>query len=84
MIEPKFNPNDYIINRASNDMAIIRSITQKGYYHFKEYYSGMFNELRDPKNKLNDLQINYQEFWDLCNNEEKKKLDEIIKEKGGK
>lgn len=84
MIEPKFNPNDYIINRASNDMAIIHSITPKGYYHFKEYYSGMFNELRDQKNKFNDLQINYQEFWDLCNDEEKKKLDEIIKEKGGK
>ena len=44
----------------------------------------MFNELRDQKNKFNDLQINYQEFWDLCNDGEKKKLDEIIKEKGGK
>ena len=84
MIEPKFKPQDYIINRNANDMAIIDSITPKGYYHFKEYYSAMFNELRDAKNKLNDLQINYQKFWDLCTNEEKENLDEIIKEKGEK
>lgn len=84
MIEPKFKKNDYIINRTANDMAIVDSITSKGYYHFKVYYGSMFDELRDPKNKLNDLQVDYQKFWDLCTDEEKQKLDKIIKEKEGK
>jgi hypothetical protein len=79
MIEPKFKKGDYIINRNAMDMAIIDSITPKGCYHFKEYYGHMFHELKDAKNKLNDLQINYQKSWDLCTEEEKKKLDEIIK-----
>lgn len=78
-IEPIFKKGDYIINRNACDMAIIDSITPKGYYHFKEYYSAMFNELRDAKNKLNDLQINYQKFWDLCTDEEKNKLNKLIK-----
>ena len=38
----------------------------------------MFNELKDAKNPLNDLQINYQKFWDLCNDDEKNNLNEII------
>ena len=54
----------------------------KNYYHFKAYYGSMFNELKDVKNKLYDLQINYQKFFDLCTDEEKKKLDNMIKEKG--
>lgn len=83
-IEPKFSPNDYIINRSAGDMAIIDKITPKNYYHFKVYYSEMFDELRDAKNKLNDLQVNYQAFWNICNDEEKEKLNSIIKEKGGK
>jgi hypothetical protein len=44
----------------------------------------MFNELKDVKNKLYDLQVDYQKFYELCNEEEKKKMDEIIKEKGEK
>jgi hypothetical protein len=44
----------------------------------------MFNELKDVKNKLYDLQVNYQKFFELCTDEEKKKLDDIIKEKGEK
>ena len=82
-IEPKFKKDDYIINRSANDMAIVDSITPKGYYHFKAYYGGMFKEFRDVKNKMNDLQINYQKFWEPCTNEEKKQLDKLIKEKGG-
>ena len=84
MIEPKFKPNDYIINRKANDIAIIKSITTKGYYHFKKYYSNMFDEFRDATNKLNDLQIDYQKFWDFCNDEEKQKLDQKKKKKGEK
>ena len=82
MIEPKFNPGDYIINRASGDMAIVDKVTKKGYYHFKAYYGSMFKELKDVKNLNYDLQINYQKFYDLCNDDEKKKLDELIKNKG--
>jgi hypothetical protein len=42
----------------------------------------MFKELKDCKDFT--LQIHYQKFYELCNKEEKKKMDEIIKEKGGK
>ena len=80
MIEPIFKKGDYIINRASGNMAIVKGITKKGYYQFEEYYSTMFHELYDTKDKNYDLQINYQKFYDLCNEEEKKKLDDLIKE----
>ena len=78
IIVPKFKTDDYITNRTTGDLAIIKGITKKGYYQFKAYYGNMFHELKDVKNKNFDLQINYQEFYDLCNEEEKKKLDEII------
>lgn len=81
MIEPKFQKGDYIINRTCGDMGIVKGITKKGYYQFEEYYGSMFKEL---KNKGYELQINYQKFYEPCTDEEKKKLDEIIKEKGGK
>lgn len=84
MVEPKFKKGDYIINRNACDMAIVDSVTTKGYYHFKVYYGDMFKKLKDANNKLNDLQVNYQKFWDFCTEEEKKKLDDIIKEKGEK
>ena len=78
IIEPKFKPQDYIINHASGDMAIIDSLTKKGYYTFKAYYGKMFDSLKDLKNYKYELQVNYQKFWDLCTDEEKKKLDDII------
>lgn len=80
-MEPIFKPGDYIINHASEDMAIIKGITKKGYYQFEAYYCNMFDELKDVSDKKYDLQINYQKFFELCNEEEKKKLDKIIKEK---
>lgn len=83
-IEPKFKPQDYIINRASGDMAIVKGVTKKNYYQFDAYYGGIFKELKDVKNSNYDLQVNYQKFYDLCTEEEKKKLDDIIKEKGEK
>ena len=83
IVEPLFGKGDYIINPTAGDMAIVDSITKKNYYHFKVYYSAMFDEFRDAKNKLNDLQVNYQKFWSLCNDDEKQRLDELIKEKGG-
>lgn len=82
MIEPKFQKGDYIINRTCGDMAIVKGITKKGYYQFEAYYGGMFKQLKDVKDNNYDLQINYQKFYELCDENEKKKLDEIIK-KGG-
>ncbi len=88
MIEPKFQKGDYIINRRdcieNSDIGIVKGISKKGYYQFKAYYGGMFHEMKDVKNFNYDLQINYQVFYDFCTEEEKKKFDEMIKEKGGK
>ena len=77
-MEAIFKPGDYIINRASGDIAIIDKITKKNYYHFKEYYGSMFHELKDTKNPLYDLQVDYQKLFDLCTDEEKKAFDELI------
>jgi hypothetical protein len=79
VIEPKFNKGDYIINHSSKDMAIVKGVTKKGYYQFEEYYSGMSKQLKDLKNMTFELQVNYQKFFELCNDEEKEKLNEIIK-----
>lgn len=84
MIEPKFKPQDYIISRASGDMAIVKGVTKKNYYQFTAYYGAMFDKLTDLDKYTYELQVNYQKFFDLCNEEEKKKFDEIIKEKSGK
>lgn len=83
MIEPIFKKGDYIINRTSGDMAIVKGVTKRGYYQFEAYYGDMFHELHDVKNLNYDLQINYQKFYDLCTDDEKKKLDDIIKNKKG-
>ena len=83
MIEIKFKPGDYIINHKSNDMAIVKGVTKKGYYQFEAYYGGMFGDLKDVKDKNFDLQVNYQKFYELCTDEEKKKLEDIIKQKKG-
>lgn len=79
-MEAIFKSGDYIINRTSGNMAIVKGVTKKGYYQFKAFYGSMFKELKDVSNKNFDLQINYQKFYDLCNEEEKKKLDSIIEE----
>ena len=79
-MEAIFKKGDYIINKTSGDMAIVKGVTKKGYYQFEAYYGNMFNQLKDVKNYNYDLQINYQKFYDLCNEEEKKKLDDLIKE----
>jgi hypothetical protein len=79
IVEPKFNKGDYIINHSSKDMAIVKGVTKKGYYQFETYYSGMSKQLKDLKNMTFELQVNYQKFFELCNDEEKEKLNEIIK-----
>jgi len=80
MTEPKFNKGDYITNPISGDLAIVKGVTKKNYYQFEVYYGNMFHEFKDVKNKNFDLQINYQEFYRLCNDEEKEKLNNLIKE----
>ena len=83
MIEPKFEKDDYIINHASGDIAIVKGVTKKGYYQFKEYYNGMTNDLKDLKDYNYELQTNYQKFWEQCNDDEKRKIiDNAIKERG--
>lgn len=83
-MEPKFNKGDYITNRTAGDLAIVNGITKKGYYTFKEYYSKMFDSLKDLKAYKYELQINYQKFWDLCTDDEKEKLDCLIKQQNEK
>ena len=78
-MEKKKKKGDYITNPTSGDLAIIKGVTKKNYYQFEAYYGKMFNELKDVKNPLFDLQVNYQKFYRLCNEEEKNKLNEIIK-----
>lgn len=78
--EPLFKEDDYIASKWSGDMAIIKGVTKKGYYSFKAYYSAMFDELKDLKKYKYELQVDYQESWHLATEEEKKKLDKIIKD----
>jgi hypothetical protein len=80
MIEPKFKKGDYIINRKSKDMGIVKDISAKGYYQFKLFYGGMFKQFKDNDY---ELQVNYQKFFNLCTDEEKENFDKLIKEKGG-
>lgn len=80
MIEPKFKKGDYCINRNAGDIAIVKGLTKKGYYQFEQYYDSMLNKLKDLAKYNYELQVNYQQFWDLCNEQEKNKLDKIIKE----
>lgn len=79
MIEPKFEKGDYIISHYSGDMAIVNSLDKKSYYHFKAYYSAMLDEMKDLKKYPYTLQIDYQDIFVKCNEEEKKKLDLFIK-----
>lgn len=78
-VEPKFNSGDYIINRSSGDIGVIDKVTPRNYYHFKAYYSAMFDELKDVTNKLYDLQVDYQKFFDLCTEEEIDKMNKMLK-----
>lgn len=76
MLEEKFKKGDYIINRACGDMAVYDKVDKKGYMHFKYYYSGLFGELRDCT--VYTMQINYQKFYELCDDGEKGKMDRVI------
>lgn len=78
--EEKFKNGDYIISKPCGDMAIYDKTDKKGYMHFKHYYGAMFGEFKDAKTYT--LQINYQKFYEPCTDEEKKFLDDKLKEKG--
>ena len=83
VVEPKFKEGDYIINRTCGDMGIVKGVTKKGYYTFSEYYGAMFHELKDLKTYEYELQVNYQKFFELCNDDEKAEMDKIIEKRGG-
>lgn len=72
----KFKKGDYIINRSCGDMAVYDKTDKKGYMHFKYYYSAMFHELADCDKYV--MQINYQKFYDNCNEMERKTMDDIL------
>ena len=83
-IDPKFVKGDYIISRdGSGDLAIVKGISNKNYYQFKEYYDSMLGEFKDLKNSNYELQVNYQKFWDICTQDEHDRFDKLLKEKGG-
>lgn len=77
-IVPEFKNDDYIINPTAGDMAVVKKMTDKGYYQFKYYYSKMGDYLKDLKKYNYELQVNYQKFFRLCTDEEKKIMDDII------
>lgn len=80
-VEPRFKKDDYIINHSSGDIAIVAKVTPKNYYKFKVYYNAMFDELKDVSLSTNDIQVNYQKFFEPCTEEERKRLDEIVKDR---
>ena len=41
----------------------------------------MFEKFKDLDRYTYELQMNYQKFWDFCNDEEKERLNDLIKEK---
>ena len=84
MIEPKFKKGDYVINRFCGDIAIIKGYTKNIYYTFDAYYSGMLHKFKNVKDKNQIMMFHYQTAFDLCNEDERKELDKLIKEKGGK
>lgn len=77
IFKEKFKKGDYIINRKCGDIAVYDKCDDKGYMHFKHYYGDMFKKLKDCK--VYTMQINYQKFYDLCNEEEINKMNELVK-----
>ena len=77
-MEPIFKTGDYITNKTSGDLAIVKGVTKKGYYQFKVYYSSMFDMFKDVSDPKYDLQVHYQKFFELCDESDKKKLDDLL------
>lgn len=78
IVDPKFKNGDYIINRTCGDMAVVKGVTQKGYYTFSHYYNSMTKNMKDLVKYTYELQVNYDKFWDFCTEEEKMDLNEKI------
>ena len=74
--EPKFKKGDYIKNIYGRGFGIISNIDKKGYYHFKYFYGPMFEEFKDTNTFT--LQTNYDNSYELMNDGEIKKLNEMI------
>lgn len=77
-MEPIFKAGDYITNKSSGDIAIVKGVTKKCYYEFKAYYSSMLNELKDVSDPKHNLQIHYQKFFELCGEDERQKINTLI------
>lgn len=78
VVNPKFKNGDYIINRTCGDMAVVKGVTQKGYYTFLHYYNNMSKVMKNLDKYTYELQVNYEKFFDYCTDDEKKDLDEKI------
>lgn len=76
-IECQFKQGDYIISHASGDMGVFNKIDKKGYVHFKKYYGAMCEDIRGDEYNFH---MNFLKFFEPCNEEEIKKLDEILED----
>lgn len=74
--KPKFKKNDYIKNIYNRGFGIVSHIDKKGYYHFKYFYGPMFGEFKDTNTFT--LQTNYDNSYELMNDGEIKKFNEMI------
>ena len=74
----KFKKGDYIINRKTGNIGIFDKL-KKRHLYFTHYYSDMFDKISNDHH----FAIDYQDFFDICTEEEKEKMDEIIKKKNG-
>lgn len=78
-MECKFKEGDYIIHRTVGDMMVLKKVDEKGYMHFSYYYCTWDKDMVQ-RNGNNTMQLNYQKFLDLCNEEEKALMDVRIEE----
>ena len=76
-IDCEYKEGDYIISHASGDMGVFNKIDKKGYVHFKKYYDCMFEYIKGDEYNFH---MNFLKFFEPCNEEEKKKMNEILED----
>ena len=79
-MNPKFKNGDYIKNIYGKAMAVVSNVDKKGYYHFKHFYGTMFEEFKDVSTFT--LQVDYDKFYELMNENEVNEFNEMIKKSG--
>lgn len=60
-------------------MAVVSNIDKKGYYHFKHFYGVMFEDFKDTNTFT--LQVNYDKFYELMDENEINEFNKIIQKK---